>query len=98
MNRIKEHINVHLKKYAIFVCVLALSLGIVIPITAAQKSADYYINAEIFYKECPDKDYHTEYANSAIYYATRGKTASSINRRRYGTIGIGHFLHTKKQI
>ena len=83
----KQFIKNHLWQCMVVLCALVMVAGTIVPIVAAQKSDDYYKNAKTFFDECDDQYYHIEFANQTIYYATRGKTASSNNVRRYNTIG-----------
>ena len=83
----KQLVKNHLWQCMIVLCALVIMAGTIVPIVAAQKSDDYYKNAETFFNECDDQYYHTDFANQSIYYAVRGKTAGSKNMLRYYTIG-----------
>lgn len=55
--------------------------------TEVKASADSYTDAKTFFETCSDTEYHVDFADMSIYYATKAKSASSGKSLRYQTIG-----------
>jgi len=52
------------------------------------KAADSYRDPKTFFDTCNDRNYHVEFTDGSIFYATKGRTSQSASNTRFRTIGF----------